>query len=341
MKRNITFLLLCVIILSCEHNDHLFRGKSVNIKSFNHAYHLKGTIEEAIDTIGTFQLDFTNPYLISTLYKSPHFTKIYDKKTLKSLGNFAYKGDGPNEFLTFSILNQQQDSVLWVQDYYKKRLYGIDLEQSIEKSSIVLKKEFDYTQMEDPLQAFYCSDSLLLIKNIDYEEGIQYIKFNPFFPNVKKERIYMYNSVLSQPDLNLIMSLADCLKPDFKIVASLTGVLNQIDLLNLEDSTKNLSVRMGEGPTTLADIRQNNTALHNYYISLPRCNNDLIFALHCNKDNDKKEFHVISWKGEALFKLSIDENLRDFNVDWRKGKLYGITIDDIVYVYDVNNILNT
>lgn len=341
MKRKIIFLLLSIIILSCEHNDNLFCGKFVHVKSFNHECHLTGTMEEAIDTIGTFQLDFVNSYLITTLYKSGYFAKFYNKKTLENLGDFAYRGDGPSEFLAFSILNQQQDSVLWVQDYHKKRLYGIDLEESIEQKSVIFKKEFDYTRMEDPLQAFYCSDSLLLIKNIDYEKGIQYIKYNCFYPDAKKERICMYNSVLSQPDLNLIMSLADCLKPDFKMIASLTGVLNQIDLLNLEDSTANLSVRMGEGPTTLADIRQNNVKLHDYYISLPRCNNDLIFALYCNKDdNDKKEFHVINWKGEALFKLFVDENLRDFNVDWEKGRLYGITIDDIVYVYDVNNVVN-
>lgn len=340
MKRNIVFLLLCVVVLSCE-DKNLFCGRLISVKTFDREQYLKGIMAEVIDTIGTFQMDFAAPYLITTLYKTPYFAKFYDGETLKCLGDFAYKGDGPNEFLSFSVLNQQQDSVLWVQDYHKRKLYGIDLAKSVTQMSIVLKKEFGYTQVIDPLQVFYCSDSLLLIKNVDYECGLQYIKFNPYFADEEKERIYMYNSVFSQQDLNLIMSLSDCLKPDSKMIASLTGVLNQIDLLNLEDSTKNLSVRMGEGPVTLEEVRQNSETLHNYYISFPRCNNDLIFALHCNKENsDKKEFHVISWKGEALFKLYVDENLRDFNIDWKNGRLYGVTTDDIVYVYDVNSVLN-
>lgn len=340
MKRNIAFLLLCIALLSCEDHNNLFCGRLISVKGFNHEYHLKGVIEEVIDTIGTFQVNFATPYLITTLYKSSYFAKFYDDKTLKCFGDFASKGDGPSEFLSFGILNQQQDSVLWVQDYQKKKLYGIDLPKSVVEMSISFKKEFDYTQMVDPLQVFYCCDSLLLIKNIEYGKGLQYARFNPFFPNKELKRIYMYNSVLFQQDLNLIMSLADCLKPDSKMIASLTGVLNQIDLLNLEDSTKSLSVRMGNGPTTLEDIRQNNESLHDYYISLPRCNNDLIFALYCNKDNNqKKEFHVINWEGEALFKLFVNEDLRDFNVDWKKGKLYGITNDDIVYVYDVTNVV--
>ena len=139
-----------------------------------------------------------------------------------------------------------------------------------------------------------------------------------------------------------MMSLADCLKPDGKMIASLTGVLNQIDILNLEDSTQNFSVKMGDGPTSIEDIRQNRETLYDYYISIPRCNDSLIFALYCNKEeNGKKEFHVINWEGKALFKLFINEDLRDFNIDWQNGKLYGITNNDIVYVYDVNNIVKT
>ena len=99
---------------------------------------------------------------------------------------------------------------------------------------------------------------------------------------------------------------------------------------------------MGDGPTSIEDIRQNRETLYDYYISIPRCNDSLIFALYCNKEeNGKKEFHVINWEGKALFKLFINEDLRDFNIDWQNGKLYGITNNDIVYVYDVNNIVKT
>lgn len=336
MKRNKILLLLCMFIVSCDLSDNLFLGREKYIELFNHEYHIKGVKTESIDTIGTFLIDFAHPYLITTLYKSSNYIKLYDLETRKFIGDFAFKGDGPSEFLSFGVLNQTQNSILWAQDYFKKKLYEIDLKQSEKQMTLAVVDNIDYSPIVDPLQIFYCSDSLLLIKNIEVENGICYVKYDPISPGKKMERIYMYNYVLSQTDLNLILSLADCLKPDSKMIASLTGVLNQIDILNLEDSTKNLSVIMGKGPKALEDIRSNKSPLYDYYISLPRCNDDLIFALYRNKNNnDKKEFHVINWEGEALFRLFIDEDLRDFNIDWMNKKLYGITMDDIVYIYDI------
>lgn len=341
MRRYFIFLLLSAIVVSCRNNESLFCGKLVPVETFEKEYHLVGSMEQ-IDTIGAFQIDFSAPYLIITQYKLPYFIKVYDSKTRNIRANLAHRGEGPNEFLSFSILNQQHDSILWTQDYHKKKLLGIDLQKSIEQKTNVVRKSIDYKKINDPLQVFYCNDSLLLIKNIEHELGVQYVKFNPFCPDGNMTRFFMYNPILLQQDLNLMMSLADCLKPDGKMIACLTGVLNQIDILNLEDSTQNFSVKMGDGPTSIEDIRQNRETLYDYYISIPRCNDSLIFALYCNKEeNGKKEFHVINWEGKALFKLFINEDLRDFNIDWQNGKLYGITNNDIVYVYDVNNIVKT
>ncbi|MEG1005595.1 MAG: hypothetical protein RSO15_04840 [Bacteroides sp.] len=337
----IFIFLLSILAVACEYDNNLFSGKLVRVDDFEKESYLNGEMVE-IDTVGTFQIDFLSSYMITTLYKLPYFIKVYDSQKRSFLGNFAYKGNGPNEFLGFSVLNQQQDSVLWIQDYYKKELTGIDLHKSIDEGVFAVKKNFDYEKVVDPLQVFYCNDSLLLVKNLDYEKGVQYAKFNPLRPNQEVSPIFMYNTVLSQQDLNVMMSLADCLKPDGKMIASLTGVLNQIDILSLEDSTENISVKMGASPSTIEYIRENRDKLYDYYISLPRCNDTLIFALYRNKEkNDRLEFHVISWTGKALFRLFVREDLRDFNIDWLQGKLYGITKSDIVYVYDVNNIINS
>lgn len=338
MKQKIILLLTCVCLASCKQNDNLFKGEIRYVDSFKHECHLTGSVLN-IDTIGTFQVDFIDTLLISTLYKSSNFARFYNANTLAYLGDLAYRGDAPNEFLSFSIMNQHQDSVLWVQDYIRKKMFEIDLLQSVKQISIVLNKTIDYQQVIDPLQAFYCNDTLLLIKEFDYEQGVRYIKFNPTSGSKPLAFIPMYNSILSQRDLNSIMSIADCLKPDCKQVASLTGVLNQIDILSLDGSVPNLSIKMGDGPGTLEEIRQNGDNLYDYYISLPRCNEYCIIALYCDKSKSNKEFHIINWNGEALFKLVTDEDLRDFNIDWKSGKLYGITVEDFVYVYDINNVL--
>lgn len=120
MKRNKILLLLCMFIVSCDLSDNLFLGREKYIELFNHEYHIKGVKTESIDTIGTFLIDFAHPYLITTLYKSSNYIKLYDLETRKFIGDFAFKGDGPSEFLSFGVLNQTQNSILWAQDYFKK-----------------------------------------------------------------------------------------------------------------------------------------------------------------------------------------------------------------------------
>ena len=55
-------------------------------------------------------------------------------------------------------------------------------------------------------------------------------------------------------------------------------------------------------------------------------------------DSKKAEFHVINWEGEALYRLKTDEELRDFNIDWKNRMLYGISEADEVYVYSLKEV---
>lgn len=334
--RPILFFFLSFLLFSCQHKDNFFCGKIVAADGFEQELMLSGHRVDYMDSIGNFQIEVTPIGLVITKYKLSYFAQIYDQQGEICKGNFFVKGEGPDEFLTFSILNQEQDSVLYVQDFQRKMLYGIDMASTLSNRQCVIKKRIDYNAFTDPLQVFYCSDSLLLVKDVDFNNGVCYYKYNPY--SRYKERIKMYHSLVRPADLNYMMSIADGLKPDAKRIVSLTGSLNQIDILNLEDSTANLSFTTSKDLITLEDVETNKGEKRDYYLSLPKCSDTLIFALYQQRDGEK-EFHVINWSGQALFRLRVSEDLRDFSIDWERGRLYGITTNDEVYSYNLKGIV--
>ncbi len=338
MKRNLYFIILCLLLNACQDNPNLFRGAIKYANWEKKEYKLHGNIFLKIDSIGTFQIDFFSKYVLVTQYKSPYFLTLYRKSNYEKKGNYFIRGNGPDEFLGFSILNQKQDSLLLLQDYYRKQIVVVDFIDSGEKFEDKIRRKIDYSNIVEPLQAFYYNDSLLLIKSLDASEGILYNYYDYHHKKVT-EKFSMYNAVLGQQDLNNMMSLADAIKPDKTKLVSLTGIYNQIDIFDLKNPSNSFSVYSNRRNVTLEQTRNYPDELYDYYISLPRCNNKCIYVLSQDKQNEKKEFHVIDWNGNALYKLHIDEPLRDFNIDWYEGVLYGITDDDIVYVYNIKRFI--
>lgn len=324
-------------LFSCTKQENSFRGKIKYVPIFKNEATLKGEIDTEIDTIAPLQIDFFSPYVITTVYKSKYFTKIYNTSTKEDLGYYCSKGIGPKEFLSLGILNQKQENPLWLQDYANKTVYNIDIAKTIKNKEPYIRKKFSFNEIEDPLQLFYISDSLLLIKSYEKSKGVIYRWYNPTLKLFLENEISLYTEILTQKDLNNVMTLADCLKPDGSKIASLTGTLNQIDILNLKDNSKNFSFTTNKRIITWNDIHEKK--IEDYYISLPRCNNHTIFALFQNKkNNNRKEIHVINWEGEGLYKLHIKEDLRDFNINWNKEIIYGIDNNDIIYKYDISNL---
>lgn len=338
MKKNVCIAVLCLFLSACRNNSNLFLGDVKYDDCKGKEYMLKGNLVAKVDTIGVFQIDFLSDYVLASLYKSPFFATIYKNSSFEKLGCYFAKGNGPDEFLGFSVLNQKQDSVLLLQDYYQKRISFVAFIHRNEKLECKIKKKADYSQFVDPLQVFCYNDSLLLVKSLNVKEGVSYNIYD-YVHKKTIRKIPMYNEPLTQQDLNRMMALADALKPDKTKIVSLTGVFNQIDILDLEEPRNNLSVRFNQSNITVDQLRNNKDDLRDYYISLPRCNDMYVFSLFQHESTEKKEFHVINWEGDALFRLIVNEDLRDFNVDWINGILYGITTNDIVYCYNIRKYI--
>ena len=321
-------------MFSCQHEDNLFCGKVIRADKFEQELMLVGNRVPYMDSIGNFEITAVPLGLVVTMYKLPYFANIYSREGKRYEKNYFIMGEGPDEFLSFIVLNQKQDSTLYVQDYKRKMVYGIDLAKVVDGTGSAIKQQVDYNAFATPLQVFYCNDTSLMVKDVDAIDGILYYKYNP--QTGYKKRINMYSTPVLMGDMDYMMSIADCLKPDAKKIASLTGTLNQIDVLNLEDSTSNFSFTTAKDLVTLEKVRLDKKESQNYYLYLPRCSDNVIFALY--QRDDRKEFHVIDWHGKALFRLGVNENLNDFSIDWIDYKLYGMNEDGEVYFYDLKSL---
>ena len=71
--------------------------------------------------------------------------------------------------------------------------------------------------------------------------------------------------------------------------------------------------------------------LPDFYISMPRCNDDSILLLHNNQKN--YEFLLIDWSGKGIARYTIKEKLMDFSVDWLRQTIYGVTENEKIVVY--------
>lgn len=320
--------IVALLVVSCTHRvENSFNGKMRYLSGFGTVQVLSGEKLPYIHSIGSYGCDFSAPYLLLSLAKQDSLLGIYNVTKQVFLGNYFAIGAGPDDFSSFVIVNQQKDSLLMVNDVYKKELKIIRLVETVEQMQMVCLERLSYEGIHEML--FY-TDSLMWMKSIEDGE-MTYTCSNPEYPAVS-----LYKERIGNLDLNHMLLLADAIKPDGSKLVSLTGVLNQIDILSLTSTDENISVTTAKAPITFSEL-QDDKYEHavDYYLSIPRCNDLYIIALHVSQDTRKKSLHVIDWQGNGVAEYLLREDLVDFCVDWKRQIIYGITSGEEVYAYQI------
>lgn len=325
----IFFITLFISLLSLSgcynETENSFNGEVRYISSFDTVYSLSGERLPYINSIGFYGCDVSYPYLMLSLAKQDSLLAIYDIEKELFLGNFFSIGNGPNDFRSFIITNQYLDSVITVNDIYNQKLKMIRLPETISKNSAVYHNILEYEGMHE--MVFYI-DSLLWMKNL-IDDKITYTSSKVSSP-IKT----LYKEPIGRYDLDNMLLLSDAIKPDGNKIASLSGVLNQIDILSLDSDIGNISVTTSNELVTFKQLQKNKYKnVKDYFLSIPRCNDKYIFALHISHDTNKKSLYVIDWNGKGVANYLLDEDIVDFCVDWNRNVIYGITSSEEIYKY--------
>lgn len=334
-------IVIYFLYTSCTNSNHnFFRGEVIYSKQFKSEVDLKGRELILSDSIGLGLLSVAPPYLIIPTYKSSFFFKIFDMESGKFVGEYGEKGNGPNDFISFSLSSQKQSrSQLLIKDFLKKELCILDLEKSIFLSQAHVNRRISYKEYcSDPLQLFYVDSTLLYIKRLEPGKGVEYIQVNPITGEIIGDPIAMYNKILPMRESMIMRVITDCVHPNKDLIASISGKFNQIDILSLSDESKNRSFTTSNKLVSLDDIIRLQRDAPDYYYSYPICNEKMIMALY-KSGNSKCEIHVIDWNGKDLYCLKIDQILTSFDIDWDRKIMYALTNDEKVFTFDISSII--
>ncbi|GHV27018.1 hypothetical protein FACS1894176_08480 [Bacteroidia bacterium] len=344
MKQNkLLFLLSIILIQSCSDEKQTFFSGTLKTIRFEKEYAVTGE-HVNVDSIGIKDVTVMNDFLIAGVYKQPYFAQIYDLKTLSFIGNFFYKGAGPNDFGYIDIIKKEYPYI-WVQDRMYQNVRMIDLKESILNNQTVIKNEMKYLDVVEPLNAFYVNDTCLLIKSFDTKKGLHYFRYNPVNAQLRHD-VSMYNYPITSDILYTKMTpLSDCMKPDGSKIASLSGILDQIDILDITHPQKSISVTTTNHQYDYNYINNTNSDdMQTFYFSYPYCSDNLIFALYKNNDTKQKnniELHIIDWNGNPLYKLLLDREIEFFTIDFDNGFMYGTSpTEERVYRYYIEDMIN-
>jgi hypothetical protein len=341
-KVKLVFLSVIVITIgSCSNDEKTFFIGNIKVINFEKqravsSEHLN------VDSIGVNGVTILGKYLIMNIYGDPYLTQIYDLKTLDLVGKFLLKGQGPDDFGYIGVIKEEYPH-LWVQDRAYKNIQAINVEDLIANKQATGKK-IRYDNIVYPLNAFYVNDTCLLIKSFDINRGLYYFYYNPE-SGVLSHEITMYNYLITSDILQTKMiALADCMKPDGTKIVSLSGVLDQVDILDMHHPEKNISVTTTNHRYSYEYIKNTRSDdMQTSYFSYPYCSDELIFALYENndtKDANNIELHIIDWEGNPVYKLLLDQRIGIFSIDFDNGFMYGISIvEEKLYRYDIKDIL--
>ncbi|MDR2086599.1 MAG: TolB-like 6-bladed beta-propeller domain-containing protein [Dysgonamonadaceae bacterium] len=291
-----------------------------------------------MDSIGVARVETFGSYLMLINYRQPYFLQVYTAYSdgYQYSGRFFRKGKGPKDFLGFQVIKKEYPC-LWIQDYMNKHVKKINIEQGFDDRSFIIEKIYSYKKTVDPFNVFYLSDTCFLIKDYDVNKGLYYLKYNPEKESISSEEFILYNYPVTYPLMNKMLTLADVLHPRGNKIASITGVFNQIDILNLDNPDKNISVTTNQKPVKYQDVMNTGKEdFQEYYFSYPVCNEQMIFVLYHSQDANKPvQIHVIDWDGNPVAKLHLDKNIRDIHIDFNEKIIYGIE-DESERVYKFN-----
>lgn len=317
---------LATAFTSCTRKEqNSFNGDIRHIPEFMTEQILRGEKLPYIRNIGFYGCDLIYPYLLLSLEKQDSLLGVYDVERKEFLGNLFTYGPGPDEYNTFVIVNQHNDSTLTINDIYKKRLRMLLLSESISRKRPAYHDEVEYEGIHELI---FHTDSLIWMKNTG-NGRITYTCSNPDYPEKT-----LYKEKIDGIDLDNMLLLSDALKPDGSKLVSLTGILDQIDVLSLTSAEKNFSATTSTRPITLEELQEKNYEYAtDYYLALPRCNDQYIMALHVSPKTRRKSLHMIDWQGNGIADYSLNEDIIDFCVDWKRNAVYGITPDEEVYEY--------
>lgn len=330
MNKIFLFCVISLLFCGCKEKSAFSDARIVYVNNYNMIQPLKGEKLDYIEHIGFIGCELMYPYLMLNLHKQSNFLALYNIVERTCEGTFFTQGGGPEEFVSFNMLNQINDSTFWVNDLGKRRLSEYAIKREGGDVKMVRRNIVRYDNLMDDIFTMFINGvgEPFYYKCFSVEEGVSVRNSSD------EAKVYPYSRKFTMNDMNHFTMLADCMNSDRTKMASLTGIFDQVEIVSLTSTEENLCLATSPLKSWAS---YENTSRNEYtypYLSLPRCDDRYIATLHDN--SGKKEILIFDWSGNGVCQCPVNENLVDFAIDWKRNMIYGVSDNEEIFMYDVS-----
>jgi hypothetical protein len=340
----VTLLLGLFVFCSCSDAEKIFKGEVTFVEK--PATDMLAGEKIVLDGLyDGYPIVFDSVISFVSFRYPDYFLANFNVNTGSHIGDFCRKGQGPDEFLSVSVLNTENNYDFWVYDYNKRHFVLANMLTG------TLKKRIDFSTYKKKgtfpfARCFILNDSLLVAvnqpeqKNVNRDVMLPKYRIINYLTNEEIANYELYDEDLynklreGKNEVQLAENYR--IKPDKnKIVGTMYGMF-QINIIELKTGQiRGYRVIDTRG---FDFVRIPNDDRYKAY-SLVAVDDDFIYAMLDNfRTNAKPIIHVFNWEGIFVRILEFDQKGKNFDLDIVNKKLYFKDDEERenVWVYDVN-----
>lgn len=347
-------LALVCLVISCDKNPTL---SSITKKVINQSPQFVSLPSDTLPINLLFPTDLLSidTFLLVMQHHEENIIQVYSSRSYKFLGSFLRKGNGPNEVLTFGLVNQwftENGMPKILIQSYPNYLGVLDIHRSLDEKTAVFDRKYEF-EGENARKEFIASHSVylltptqLLMTKDPIRSGIK--ENNNFFFN-----FYDYEAdKLFQPSLvyedfplmdSFLKASTRALKPDRTKMALFYEFFDMVSIVDLQ--TGNIRQIVSDlGKYNVSRVIDTDT--RRIYYKGGKCSNEYLFGLYKNgipvTDSESQEtsqtsiLRVFNWDGVLQYEADLGTKIRLISIDSQQQFLYGVTENDLIIRYDLS-----
>lgn len=336
---------------SCQKTpSNIFIGETKYIASFPRTDSLMGD-SITIDNFGANTIHVIDSFMVFAGGQLDTFYRVCSKYDYHHLGNYIPKGRGASELpdISFPIFCQYDadEAKIFLQDRGNSLIKTFNITQSVKAQKTIFDNEDINIKFLPGLKAIFpIDDSLFFVHYFNYKNEKECYTLMNMNSHVAIYEDTIYTDKLSRTGNIFLWNTFSRMKPDKTQYATAMQFFNQINIYNV-GAQKALAIVPYEKITTLKDAEETIMPEKMEYYSDLIGTDSQIWALYANqnrkdwatKEGLSTEIHVLDWEGNPLMKLIIPQKIAKIALDEEQKLLYGMTLSEQVFRYNVGEIL--
>jgi hypothetical protein len=324
-------------------------------KKFPLTFSLDNPVEidlENKDIIGMLNFRIFDSIIIFSTKYYGGFWAIASLPDHQLLGKYFNQGQGPYEFTgspsisgRTSFFKKNNELFAAIYDYYKGKIYKMNISKSIRDQQLSINTLFDSTPGFLSGVVFIDSLTILCRKRNETETHIKRFLLNDGIIPSHLEKLNQAH-VRQGEDFNILAAgMVYC--PDKKLVVEMPLNLNYINIYALDGSSQQ-TICVGDELDDIEKIQNTDRLDRIYKFGSLRLFPDFWGVLHLNESlrayttirEQLPEILLFDWEGKPLAQLKLNRFVSTFDIDFAHGFLY--TLDDRTekfYKYDIRDVL--